>query len=143
HSFTVSPDLPIELVKSDSWESANLNPQKYAVAYVDSSVKDSDLEALDKYIRLGGSVIVSENNSVLEGITRDTPEHIVLQVGNLRGGRLSRDFAIQKLMNRAGLTLMNRGTDSNGNESKLTPEQSLNHHFMNRFQQGRAVEAGT
>ncbi|MCM3492510.1 M60 family metallopeptidase [Paenibacillus lactis] len=143
HSFTVSPDLPIELVKSDSWESANLNPQKYAVAYVDSAVKDSDLEALDKYIRLGGSVIVSENNSVLEGITRDTPEHIVLQVGNLRGGRLSRDFAIQKLMNRAGLTLMNRGTDSNGNESKLTPEQSLNHHFMNRFQQGRAVEAGT
>ncbi|MEF3303203.1 M60 family metallopeptidase [Paenibacillus sp. GYB003] len=142
-SFAVSPGLPIEVVKIDSWASANLNPQTYAVAYVDNTMKDTDLEALDKYIRLGGGVVVAENSSGVEGITRDTPEHIVLQVGNLRGARLSRDFAIQKLLNRAGLTLMNRGSESGAGESLLTAEQSANHHIMTRLGQGKAIEAGT
>ncbi len=142
-ALTVNSDLPIELVKIDSWASVNLNPQKYAVAYVDHTMKDKDLEALGQYLRLGGGIVVADNLSGIEGITRDTPEEIVLQVGNLRGARLSRDFAIQKLLNRAGLTLMNRGSESNVGESALTYEQANDHHIKTRLAQGKEVEEGT
>lgn len=141
--LTVNPGLPIELVKIDSWDSVNLNPQKYAVAHVDQTMKDKDLEALDQYLRLGGAIIVADNLSGIEGITRDTPEETVLQVGNLRGARLSRDFAIQKLLNRAGLTLMNRGSESSVGESALTYDQADNHHIRARLTQGKEVEKGT
>ena len=47
-------------------------------------MKDKDLEALGQYLRLGGGIIVADNLSGIEGITRDTPEETVLQVGNLR-----------------------------------------------------------
>lgn len=82
--LAVNPDLPIELVKIDSWDSVNLNPQKYAAAYVDHTMKEKDLEALDQYLRSGGGIVVADNLSGIEGITRDTTEEIVLQVGNLR-----------------------------------------------------------
>ena len=67
----------------------------------------------------------------------------MLQVGNLRGARLSRDFAIQKLLNRAGLTLMNRGSESSVGESVLTYEQANDHHIKTRLAQGKEVEEGT
>ncbi|WP_409342896.1 M60 family metallopeptidase [Paenibacillus sp. MBLB4367] len=142
-TFTADPSLPIEVVKLDSWTSENLNPQKYAVAYVDNSMKDSDLEALDAFIRHGGGIVVAENSSGIEGITRDTPEEIVLQVGNLRGARLSRDWAVQKLLNRAGLSLMNRSSVSSVGESALPYDRANSHHIMTRLQQGKAVEEGT
>ena len=62
----VNPHLPIELVKIDSWDSVNLNPQKYAAAYVDHTMKEKDLEALDQYLRSGGGIVVADNLSGIE-----------------------------------------------------------------------------
>ncbi len=143
HSFTVDPSLPIEVVKVDSWASAKLNPQKYAVAYVDASMKDKDLKNLDKYVRKGGAVIVAEKGRDLVSITRHTPLDERLRIGNYRGSRLSQNFAVQKLLNRAGLTLLNSGVSTNNNPPEFTYEDAYNSHFLNRIQQAKALEEGT
>lgn len=141
--LAVDPSLPIEVVRIDSWTSENLNPQKVAVAYVDITMTEADLEALDQYVRLGGAVIVTQNGRTLEDITRNTPIEERARIGNWRGARISSDFPVQRLLNRAGLSLMNREVTANATPTVMTAEQSRNNHINSRLEQGRALEEET
>ncbi|PYI51524.1 M60 family metallopeptidase [Paenibacillus flagellatus] len=142
-SLAVDPALPIEVVRVESWANGNLNPQKVAVAYADGTMTEADAEALDDYVRRGGALIVAQNGRPLESITRSTPLEERVRIGNWRGARISADFPVQRLLNRAGLSLMNRELAAVASPTALTPEQAVNNRIRVRLEQGKGLEEGT
>lgn len=140
--YTVDSSLPIDLIKVDRLTSINLNPEEHTVVLVDASLDDGDLSILEDYIQDGGSVIVTERGQMLEGISRNTALEYRLHIGNYRGDRLSQHFAVQKLLNSTGLSLVNMGVTANNTLAKLTEEQAINNHTISRLHQAREFEQG-
>ncbi|WP_409345635.1 M60 family metallopeptidase [Paenibacillus sp. MBLB4367] len=143
-SFAVDSALPIELVKLGSWTETELSPDVFHAAYVDASMRETDIGPLLHYVEAGGSIIVALNASGLESITRDTPLAERLRIGNYRGARLASDFALQRLLNRMGLTLLKKTVSPHIAEPNvLTCDKANDHHFVRMLEQGKAVEDGT
>jgi hypothetical protein len=139
-NYTIETDVPIDLVRLEQFTPEHLDPSRYPVAYVDGTLKDSEVDVLEDYVAQGGHVVVP-----LKGWVMEQYPHVFL--GNEyqgRSGRLSEDFPVQRLLNRMGLGLMNN-TASTRTETlpKLTPEQSANYHSLKLLEQAEAIEAGT
>ncbi|WP_259445185.1 M60 family metallopeptidase [Paenibacillus lautus] len=139
-NYIIETDVPIDLVRLDQFTEEHLDPSRYPVAYIDGTLKDSEVDAVEHYVAQGGHVVVP-----LKGWVMEQYPHVFL--GNEyqgRSGRLSEDFPVQRLLNRMGLGLMNN-TASTRTETlpTLTPEQSANYHSLKLLEQAEAIEAGT
>lgn len=139
-NYSIETDVPIDLVRLDQFTPEQLDPSRYPVAYVDGTLKDSEVDAVENYVAQGGHVVVP-----LKGWVMEQYPHVFL--GNeYQGlsGKLSEDYPVQRLLNRMGLGLMNN-TASTRTETlpKLTPEQSANYHSQKLLEQAEAIEAGT
>ncbi|GIN69834.1 hypothetical protein J14TS2_03090 [Bacillus sp. J14TS2] len=142
-NFSVNSALPIEVIKVDNWTSASLDPENETVALIDGSMMDEDISTLNQYIENGGAAVVVENGSSLVGITRDTLLERRLLVGNYRGARLGEHFAVQKLLNQVGLSLLNSGVSAYNTPTVMTEEEAYNHHLLNRLHEAQALENGS
>jgi hypothetical protein len=140
--LTIDPSLPVEVVKVDKWDRSSLNPNKYTVALIDESVKESEIPILEKYVHQGGNIIATINGGDLEGITRNTPVEKRAKLGNWRGIRISEHYPVQNLLNRTGLSLLNVKTNSSGTLNHMTPDAIKENHFLNRLKQGKEIEDG-
>lgn len=140
--LNVDPSLPIEIVKVKKLNRSELNPNKHTVAFIDETVKEDELPILEKYIQQGGNIIVAVNGGDLEGITRNTPVEKRVQLGNWRGVRINQHYAIQNLLNRFGLSLLNSKTSPTVSSSNLTIEEIQDNHIINRLQEGKSIEKG-
>jgi hypothetical protein len=140
--LTIDPSLPVEVVKVDKWDRSSLNPNKYTVALIDESVKESEIPILEKYVHQGGNIIATINGGDLEGITRNTPVEKRAKLGNWRGIRISEHYPVQNLLNRTGLSLLNVKTNSSGTLNHMTPNAIKENHFLNRLKQGKEIEDG-
>ncbi|WP_195572187.1 M60 family metallopeptidase [Paenibacillus sp. 1001270B_150601_E10] len=141
--LNLDPTLPIEVVKIEKWEDQKLNPQKVAIAYVDAWASEADTAALERYMERGGNIILAQNGRSLESITRSTPVEERARIGNWRGARISEHFPIQRLLNKAGLSLMNREVPAQAAPPKLSAEAAANSTIRYWLKQGKALEDGT
>lgn len=141
--WNIDPSLPIELVKVNQWEKQKLNPQKIAIALVDAWATEDEVEALEHYMARGGNIVLAQNGRSLESITRSTPIEERARIGNWRGARISEQFPIQRLLNRAGLSLLNREVPVQAAPPKLTAEAAKNSRIGYWLEQGKAIEDGT
>ena len=140
--FSVDPSLPIEVIEVDKWDRSSLNPNRYTVALIDESVKESEIPILEKYLKQGGNIIATINGGDLEGITRNTPVEKRAKLGNWRGIRISEHYPVQNLLNRTGLSLLNVKTNSSGTLNHMTTDTIKENHFLNRLNQGKQIEDG-
>ncbi|WP_409345620.1 M60 family metallopeptidase [Paenibacillus sp. MBLB4367] len=141
--FQVNSALPIDLKRIDSWSSAELDPARYPVAYVDFPVfqtSDDDIPYLEAYVRNGGSIAVAAKGWVLETYASN-------YLGDSYKGKtasLGVDYPIQRLLNKFGLGLMNNtATKTNGTLPAPTVEQAKGAHVLTLMGQAKAIEAGT
>jgi hypothetical protein len=141
-NLTIDPSLPIEVVKVNKWDRSKLNPNKYTVALIDESVKESEIPILEKYLKQGGNIIATINGGDLEGITRNTPVEKRAKLGNWRGIRISEHYPVQNLLNRTGLSLLNVKNNSSGTLNHMTLDTIKENHFLNRLKQGKEIEDG-
>ncbi|MEF3306329.1 M60 family metallopeptidase [Paenibacillus sp. GYB003] len=141
--FQVNPALPIDLKRIDSWSSAELDPARYPVAYVDFPIfqtSDADIPYLEAYVRGGGSIAVAAKGWVLETYASN-------YLGDSYKGKtasLGVDYPIQRLLNVFGLGLMNNtATKTNGTLPAPTALQANGAHVLTLVSQAKAIEAGT
>lgn len=141
--FQVNPALPIDLKRIDSWSSAELDPARYPVAYVDFPIfqtSDADIPYLETYVRNGGSIAVAAKGWVLEAYA---PNYLGDAYAG-KTGNLGIDYPIQRLLNVFGLGLMNNtATKTNGLLPAPTAEQANGAHVLTLIAQAKAIEAGT
>jgi len=144
-AFEVAADVPVNVVKVDSWADKDasgnplLDPAINPVAYIDYKyVSEEERPLLEAYVRNGGRLIVTIKGWVLEQYA-----YVSLPDGR-ETASLNTDYPIQRLLNTFGLSLMNSVASSQGGTTPiLTVELSNHYHTVKVMTEAKAVEAGT
>ena len=140
-TFEVDAALPIGTMTIDDWSLVDLDPSRYPVAYVDTSIMDIDVPVLAAYVHRGGALIVAQKGWQLCASPAEAFSSRAVGRPEQLGG-----FPMQKMLYGFGLLLLDsvaqwyvRPTDK---LPKLEADQAIHTHAMQLWEQMAAIESG-
>ncbi|MFL1677096.1 M60 family metallopeptidase [Paenibacillus dendritiformis] len=143
--FAARPDLPIDITHVDRWTTTDeqgkalLDPAAYPVAFIDYTyVEEEEVQPLLDYIREGGRLVLAAKGWVFEqypSVSKETDQATA---------SLASDYPLQRLLNKAGLSLMNnQATTWDGSAPFLNLTQAAHYNANHIMAEAKAIEAGT
>ncbi len=138
--FSVHPSIPIDVVNIDVWTWDNLKPDKHTIAYVGRDVDEEEMEILDAYIKSGGGMIVAEKGwELVENLAKEVGQGTKDNIVSLGC------YPVQKLLNKAGLALLNNvalwDNDPNNPILKISVKNAIDAHGYNLIEKLRRIES--
>lgn len=143
--FAARPDLPIDITHVDRWTATDengktlLNPDAFPVAFIDYTyVEEEEVQPLLDYIQEGGRLVFAAKGWVFEqypSVSKGTDQATA---------SLASDYPLQRLLNTAGLSLMNnQATTWDGSAPFLNLSQAAHYDANHIMAEAQAIEAGT
>ncbi|MGD8190799.1 M60 family metallopeptidase [Brevibacillus ginsengisoli] len=137
NKLTISTAQPIEQVVVSSWTSQALDPLVYPVAFVSpKNVSQAEAEALNTYVKNGGSIIVAYKGWVMEGYPTDA---IRAQAQDPQNVKVT-DYPVQWLLNQAGLGINGDSKSINDPNPKPTLDKIDRVNLSNLIDELKQVE---